>query len=241
VLNSILKETLDTILDTIDIQNAKIYYSLKIFSKTLIIILTFFLIKKYNYSIINKNKIPITIISIILIYLSLDTLQSEIKTTINFNTNLLFLMYCLAVAFFEELFFRVFIFNYLKEIGYKYFKLIIISSLIFGFAHFINFFNDDYQKYSVINQIVFAFGIGVLLQSIYVKFRSITICIMIHALINYYGSYKSRLVNYNNSIESINLESVYSFNDFISTFLSLILILFIIVLPISYLLRKNVA
>ena len=51
VLNSILKETLDTILDTIDIQNAKIYYSLKIFSKTLIIILTFFLIKKYNYSI----------------------------------------------------------------------------------------------------------------------------------------------------------------------------------------------
>lgn len=237
LLNSFLKE----ILDVLNIQKAEIYYLLKIFSKIFMLILTLLLIRKSYFPINNKYKIIITSVTIIILYFSLYSLYTKINTTISIGKNLLFLLSCMSVAIFEELFFRVFIFNYLKKIGYKAFKLIIISSLIFGLAHFTNFFNEDYEKFSVINQIVFAFGVGLFLQSIYLRLKSITFCIMIHTLINYYGSYKNRLINYSNLAENINSENLYTFNDFISTFLSLTFIIVVLVFPVSYLLQKNMA
>lgn len=235
----LLNAFLGKILNILDIENAEIYYLLKISSKILIITIIFILIKKYHYSIRNKYKIIITAISIATLYYALTSLQSEISETINITKNLLFLISCLSVAVFEELFFRVFIYKFLKEKGYASFKLIVVPSLLFGVAHFSSLFSEGVEVFSVINQVVFAFGIGLVLQTVYVKSKSITICVIIHALINYYGSYKSGLLNFNNLTESIDSESIYTFNDFLATFITLTLIIVVIILPISYFLQRR--
>ncbi|CEN54179.1 CPBP family intramembrane glutamic endopeptidase [Capnocytophaga canis] len=236
LLNKFLKEGLDVI----NFEKAEIHYLLKIGAKMILCLLTLWLIKKNNFQTSNKNNIIITVVGIVIFCFSLFTIQKKIPSVISFDTNLLFLLSCLAVALFEELFFRVFIFNALKRMRYKSFKLILITSIVFGLAHLVNFFNTDYEKLSVFNQVVFAFSIGLLLQSIYVKFKSITICIVIHTIINYFGTYKARLIHYNPLIENTHLESSYTFTDFIGTFLALIIITGIFILPISYLLQKHV-
>ena len=151
---------------------------------------------------------------------------------------LIFLISCLAVGLFEELFFRVFVFHYLLEIlaprKNKLILSIISTSLIFGFAHLTNLFNPEYHKISVINQVLFAASIGFVFQSIYIRTRSLTIITCLHALINFFGSYK------NNLLEDVdNIESQFTFNDFMTTFLTILMFTILVVLPLSYLLIRK--
>ena len=117
----------------------------------------------------------------------------------------------------------------------KLFISIILTSLIFGFSHITNLFNPEFHKISVVNQILFAISIGFILQSIYIRTKSLTFIICLHTLINYFGSYKKYLLF--GEIE--NIESQYSFNDFVTTFISILIFTIIIVLPLSYLLIRN--
>lgn len=93
---------------------------------------------------------------------------------------------------------------------------IVSTSMLFGLAHLSNLFNPDFDILSVINQILFAISIGLFLQSLYIRTRSLILIICIQALINYFGTYKSVLLK---PVE--NIDGDYNLNDFISTFITL--------------------
>ncbi|MBI9056299.1 MAG: CPBP family intramembrane metalloprotease [Labilibaculum sp.] len=201
---------------------------------------------KRGISIGNNQSIPYSIISLAIILFSYFHIEGQVlllgSDNIE-NENWIFLTSCLSVALFEELLFRVFVFeilfNALKD-KMNLFKIIIISSAVFGLAHVTNFFNPNYVNLSVINQIVMTFGAGVLLQSIYIRLNSITCVILLHTLINYFGMYKSKLLPSKEIDNIVATEVHYSLSEFFSTFLTLSIMIVILVLPISILLiRRN--
>ena len=216
----------------------------KIIFKSVFIIICLFLLYKSNF--LNKLKsikkdLPFVLLALVLTLYSYFQINSTLIKNVSVNSldNFIFLTSCLSVGIFEELFFRIFIFFFALKIfdkrKNKLFISIILTSLIFGFSHLTNLFNPEFHKISVVNQILFAISIGFMLQSIYIRTKSLTFIICLHTLINYFGSYKKHLLF--GEIE--NIESQYSFNDFITTFISILIFTIIIVLPLSYLLIRK--
>src|SRR5690606_2227881 len=104
----------------------------------------------------------------------------------------LYLISCIATGFYEELFFRVLVFSliwdYFRNKIHDVLKSVLLSSLFFGLINFINLFKI--QSYAIVIQVLFAIGIGLLFQSILLRFKNILLIIGLHALINYFGMYK---------------------------------------------------
>ncbi len=217
----------------------------KIISKSVLIIVTVILIMKYSLLIkfkLNKSSIFFTILSIIITLIAFFFVRDELlinKLYIDGYKNLQFLLSCFSVGLFEELFFRIFTFLFLLKIfeddSSKLLKSIISTSLFFGVAHFSNFLNPEYFTLSVINQSLFAISIGVLFQSLYIRFGNLIFIVTLHALINYSGTYKSNFFEVNKNI-AINYEK----GDFLTALFS-ISIFSIIVFIVSYFLvgKKN--
>lgn len=217
---------------------------LKIIGKLVLSLLVLYVIKKQKIIIRNKKIAIFTIISttiLICSYFFTEGKLSQIYQSENGYKNLYFLLSCLFVAIFEELLFRVWLFESIYEAykeKYSLFKIILLSSLLFGISHFVNFFNADYDRLSVINQMIFAFGVGLLLQSIYIRLRSVIPSILIHTIINYFGMYKVKLLppEKNNGVEILN-NNVW--DDFKATFIFIVILTLGIILPFCYfLLRK---
>jgi membrane protease YdiL (CAAX protease family) len=147
----------------------------------------------------------------------------------------LFVLSCLATGVFEELFFRFFVFNYLlKKLKKNLLFSILVSSALFALAHLTNLFLYSYDTYSVINQTLFAFSIGIFLQVVNIRTNSLVLVMFFHALINYWGSYRSKLVQI--IPETL---SEQTFNDFLTSFISIILFSLLILLPLSWVLIRN--
>lgn len=164
-------------------------------------------------------------------------MQLLIAPSHDFYDNFLFLTFCLTVGIFEELFFRVFVYNYFIDSENSTIKAILKASVIFGLVHLNNFFTQEPYILSVVNQVIFAFGIGILFQALYIRFQSITLVIMLHSLINYFGSYKSGLLNFN--IIDAAADTGYSLRDFFTTFAVFSFLIVVLILPISYFLLKD--
>lgn len=218
----------------------------KILTKVILILITLLLLFKarfiYYIKPIIKNTLSFLIISVILIVISFNYINILIDNSgnvLNSKIHFEFLIYCLTIGVFEELFFRVYIYHYLHNICQKKEKnliqIILITSLIFGLAHISNIFNPEYIKATVINQILLAFSIGILLQSIYIRTKSIILVIAIHSLIDYFGMFKRYLLKEN----STTISDTYTFDDFITTFISLLIITLIFIIPVSYSLIKR--
>lgn len=214
----------------------------KIISKFLLVIITVILTLKYSLIRFkyNKTSIVFTIISFIITLLAFLFIKNEIvvnRLIIDDYKHFLFLLSCFTVGLFEELFFRIFMFLFMLKIFEKdrrrLLKSIILTSIFFGIAHYSNFLNPEYYTFSVINQSLFAISIGVLLQSLYIRFNSLIFIVTIHTLINYLGSYKSKLFEINQ-----NFNTDYETGDFLSTLLSIV-IFSIIVIIASYFLVGN--
>ncbi|PTI39045.1 hypothetical protein BU062_12170 [Staphylococcus succinus] len=73
-------------------------------------------------------------------------------------------------------------FNKLLEF-YTPFKAAIISSVIFAFAHFINYF-DSTSNIEVTSQIIYAFFLGVFFAAIYYFTQNIWSVMLLHGLID---------------------------------------------------------
>lgn len=94
----------------------------------------------------------------------------------------------------EELVFRgIFLYLFLNLFSQNRFKVIyavLFSSILFGFAHFINYIKvGDIEK--VISQVIFAFSFGCFASGIFLKTRNIYIIALIHALFDIgFGDHK---------------------------------------------------
>lgn len=228
--------------------NTKIFEDdliIKIIIKIILAIFTLLFLSKFKLlSNIKNNKKSLffNLLSLVLISLSYYYVNEQIKIfnlNISYSKHIQFLFSCLSVGLFEELFFRIFIFyfmiNIFKKDDKRTLKSMIITSLFFGLSHFSNFLNTEYYKLSVIYQSLFAISIGIVLQSMYIKFKSLTFIITLHGLINYYGSYKSKFFDIYSNINKIDEN-----DDFLSTLFFLVIFMVISLIFSYFLLRKEI-
>jgi len=133
-------------------------------------------------------------LSLFLFAVSIFNVNSSLMATgfvVSTYNHAIFILSCLAIGIFEELLFRVFLYQFTyKFISKNIIFSLLFCSILFGIAHLSNLVFSDYYKISIINQVLFAISIGLLLQSIYIKTKSVVLIVFLHAIINYLGSYK---------------------------------------------------
>lgn len=181
----------------------------------------------------NKLLLPICLVFLVFSLIHahrLVNLQSSPVSNVRF---ILYFIHCLITGFYEEFLFRLLIFGmvsaYLLSLHKQsIFKSVFFSSLIFALCHLTNLFDINYDYIGVFNQVLFAFLIGFVLQSIYLKCRNIFVVAIFHAIINFTGTFNSKLLlTTHSSIPEINL------NQVCNTLLTFIAFGIVIVLPIS--------
>ncbi|WP_055443770.1 CPBP family intramembrane glutamic endopeptidase [Lacinutrix himadriensis] len=224
----------------VDKTNYELFYSLKICQKIVMILISFYLISKIKLNLRSyKENIITIVITLVIFYFSYNYVSTKIIETnldVSWFNNLLFFISCLCVAIFEELFFRVYVFERIYKSKKKIILSIVLTSVIFGCAHFSNMLKADVEQLSIIIQVISAVGIGLIFQTILIRVKSILFVITLHAIINYLGMYKSKLIENQNI--SKNIDS-YTISEFISS-LMFTLIFIGISLSISYILIKKV-
>jgi uncharacterized protein len=141
----------------------------------------------------------------------------------------------IATGIFEEITFRLLLF--LTILRYQpngsTWRISCYTSIAFGLIHFTSFFKDT-APLSVVNQIVFAFGIGLLLQAVLIRSGNIILVIILHTSFNHAGAYES----YFSSLSTTS--SPTTFGYFALNILFFISLILIFILPVSLiLLRKN--
>jgi len=110
----------------------------------------------------------------------------EVDITPTALTIVEFIFYVLMIAVSEEFIFRVVILNLmLKKFSLSkkdILKAKILASIIFGIRHFLNLITMPATPISTTAQVVFTFMAGVYLCALYLRTRSIWICVLIHFL-----------------------------------------------------------
>ena len=97
----------------------------------------------------------------------------------------------LGVGFLEELIFRGFLFEALRQKSLK--TAVIVSSLTFGAGHFLNLFNGSGMSlHAVLFQIVMAVLLGFLFVMLYLRSGSLIPCILSHQTINILSAFANR-------------------------------------------------
>jgi len=143
----------------------------------------------------------------------------------------------LAATFIEELAFRFVIPWNLSKLGVSIGRICVISSLMFSLAHFMNLRSQHYDVFSVVNQLVFAFFMGMLLFSLYYLTRSFLFVWMFHFLTNL----PSKLGSLAPIVEEGVIASTTIMGEIMSSFLYILLMSPLIIVSIYYLrkIRKN--
>ena len=128
--------------------------------------------------------ITILLTAISLIERKLGVLQNNERlkamTELLCNNKSLLIFTCLTAAFTEELIFRGYLLPRLQILLNNSWASIILSSLLFGLAHF---------GFSDLNRMLFPFIIGIIFSFYYYKYRSLTVLIICHFLMDFYSTY----------------------------------------------------
>jgi len=203
------------------------YYVIKIVIKTLLILLSIALIvKSANHIPILKTNLFIIPLVGVFFYVPVSQVYDQLNHISQLN-HVVFFLSCLSVGIFEELFFRKYLYE--RVVDYygntNVFFNMVVTSCCFGLAHSTNFFNSEIIKVTVITQIVLAFGLGMLFQSVLLRFKNIVLVIALHTLINYLGTYKFKLLLIPKT------EDVYHIKDFLLslTFAVIIVLVFVMI------------
>lgn len=99
------------------------------------------------------------------------------------------MLFCCSIGIYEEFLCRGWLFNeFIERFGHTKKQVvwsIILSSIIFGAIHFVNFFTTDQGLIVTIAQIVQASAIGTFLASLYYKNKNIWSVIFLHAFYDF--------------------------------------------------------
>lgn len=224
----------------VDEHNAAIIIFFQGLIKFILLIITIYLIKKepfFDLNYLSKNKIKSLSIAVLLIVYSLYSTFNKIdnlKINVSFFVHASYFFQCICTGFFEEYFFRCLIFGYIcygfmintgGEPKHNY-KQVMITSFLFAIVHSSNFFNKEYDSLSVINQIMFAFIMGILLQCIFYINNNIFFNAILHAMINYNSMLSHKL--FHNEVASNENSGL---NDFLQTLLTFFILSIVIVFP----------
>ena len=95
----------------------------------------------------------------------------------------LYILAMLCVGFLEEVIFRGLLFEAMREDGLK--SAVIVSSVTFGMGHIINLFNGSgAQLLPNLLQIFYATAVGFMFVMMYLKSKSLLVCIAVHGIFN---------------------------------------------------------
>lgn len=216
--------------------------------KMILAISVLFIFKKVQLDqilVYKKNFWIILVIGIILLLFCFIDIRNTLaidQQEVSLSLQIWYLFSAISTGGFEEILFRLFVFNsfytLLKkvEINKRCLHSVLYTSLLFGIVHMGNLLKPDYSFISVINQIVIAIGIGILLQSILIRFKNIIIVIVLHGLFNYYGMYTYYLYS-----KSEEVAEVLSLNEHMMSFI-LTLVFVVIISSIGFLMiRKHIS
>jgi len=143
---------------------------------------SFFKFAKYKF---DRRVLPACLL--IVAYLAIQLNPREFIFNHQFAVVLLLFSAGLLGALAEELVFRVFISTNLYRAGFSPRRVIVVSSIFFSVIHTLNIFKFEYDLFSILNQLVFAFFVGLLLGSLYFITRSLLFVWIFHFLINIPG------------------------------------------------------
>lgn len=124
-------------------------------------------------------------------------------------------------AFAEEIFFRGYVFGLLRKEGCSTYKAVILSSLLFAGIHFANAFRYG-DTWSVINQVCFAFLMGIMLCSIFALTKNLLIVSLYHFVINI-PSALSSVIQVRKESQNVPIVTTFS-EDLISTLVFILLL-----------------
>lgn len=145
--------------------------------------------------------------------------------TLSFTSNYAIAISTLLLVALEEYIFRGYLLNQLQE-KFSANKAQIYSSATFAIAHIGNIITHQ-QAFTAINQILIAFGYGMVLSSLYIRYKSITICIILHFCINFLQEVviaDKKLTHPTFLVDNINLDIGFEiiFPIIVSAFLTLV-------------------
>lgn len=222
-------------------------FILKILSYIPIMIFTIFQIWKnkeiFNFEFLFKNNLVSAMLIFIIVYFSLYNKISLINDK-SFNISYLlfisFFIQCIITGIFEEIFCRVLIYGYVskhfEKTKYSMLKSILFTSTIFSLMHLTGLFNKDLDLISVINQVLFAFIMGIFLNSVFIISKNLLLVIIMHGMFNFNGMFKSKVLQRNITINDVNQSNM---DDFIQSFFTFALFGILIALPILIVALKN--
>jgi len=216
------------------IERTEVHFLIVSFVKLILIFFVFqsLVNEQKKVSSLIKNWPIFSLIILFVVYFSYsDTHNIIASDNLNINNYLhvSYIIECFATGFFEEILCRVFLFyslvnSNLFRIENRVFKSYITSSLIFAFCHITNLFQNDI--FSVINQILLAFGLGLIFQILFTKYKNLLFIASLHALINYFGMRSSTLFQVKSIAEDVELTNVL-FNVGIFIFLDSIILFYV--------------
>lgn len=190
--------------------------------------------KKY----FKKNWIVVPVIGLLLLFVVYQKFGVGNEHSLSFfsSKHLLFSLSTASTGLFEELACRAALFfAILDKLGKKQvWKAVIITSLFFAIAHFPNMFRPEGVNFSVISQIVFAFGVGLLLQSLFIRFRNLLLVVVLHGMINYWMGF-SRMYE---TVASSSHPTI-TLSDAWSSAGGMLIMVLVVCLPISYVILKG--
>lgn len=221
-----------------------IHEGVSILFRLIFLLIALYLIQKNNihYTVITKHRYFLIPMFTIILMGFWGMYRIFDSGTLNFNntSHLYFLGNSIVTGFFEEFTFRVLIFSltfriFVKKNVRNQLKAVLIASMCFSLVHFINFINQKTDIVSSINQMLFAFYIGILFQSLYIKFGSILFVSFLHGFINFFAGYNMQLSNPVDDNSPININWWEQLSDWATTFF----IGGIIIIPIAYLIIRK--
>jgi membrane protease YdiL (CAAX protease family) len=136
------------------------------------------------------NKTTFPAIGILVIYLGISIKRHTLGAIQGENSLLLLLLLIttFVAAFAEEFAFRLYIQANLIRLRLPIYKVILISSGLFAIIHCLNFFKYEKDIFSIINQVIVAFFMGILLASLFFITKSLMFTAFYHFFINLPGA-----------------------------------------------------
>ncbi len=118
-----------------------------------------------------------------LIILLTANLWYGVALNVSVTETVLYILSMLCVGFLEEVIFRGLLFNAMAKDGVR--AAVIVSSVTFGIGHIVNLFNGSgADLVSNMLQVVYAVAVGFAFVMIYLRTKSLLVCIAVHGVFN---------------------------------------------------------
>lgn len=147
-------------------------------------------------------------------------------------------LFTISTGFFEEFLFRFLIFFGLLRWFASYslrhvLVAMLITSFVFGLMHMLNLRHPNYALQGALNQVILAFGLGMLFQAVLIRYRSMLVIILLHAAVNFFGMYNTYFGSTDKMVSGIDIHNRYSLS--FSDFVGVAVITIVLLLPLSML------